>query len=145
MLTRWQPFSELTNEFNKVQSELNQWLHRGAHRGGWPGTFPAINMWQDDNCLTLEAELPGFELEDIEILVDGESKLTIKGTRKFIESENGTWHRRERAYGEFRRTIELPRQVDPDKVEAVLKNGVLTIVLPKKEAIKPRKIDVKNS
>lgn len=142
MFTRWQPFSELTSELTRVQQELNRAFNRNQ-RGNQAGAFPAINIWQAQGHLVLEAELPGMELSDLEIFVDGENQLTIKGTRRVNEKANGTWHRRERSFGEFRRTIELPSLVDPAKVEAVLKNGILTITLPKKEELKPRKIDVK--
>jgi HSP20 family protein len=86
-----------------------------------------------------------MELENLEIYLEAENQLTIKGDRTIDDKSKGTWHRRERNFGEFRRTIELPAMVDPNKVEAVLKNGILTISLPKKEELKPRKIDIKNS
>lgn len=143
MFTRWQPFSELNSEFNHLQKELNRLFGRLPGRGNDSAAFPAINIWQDENQLILEAELPGMSLDDLEIFVDGENHLTINGQRKMDEKSSGTWHRRERNYGEFRRTIELPNLVDAEKVEAVLKNGILTIKLPKKEEVKPRKIEVK--
>jgi HSP20 family protein len=142
MFTRWQPFSDLNHELSRVQQELNRAFNR-SQRGNVTGVFPAINIWQAQAHLILEAELPGMELNDLEIYVDGENQLTIKGNRRVTEQSNGTWHRRERGFGEFRRTIELPNLVDPAKVEAVLKNGILKITLPKKEELMPRKIDVK--
>lgn len=141
MLTRWQPFSELSSELSRVQSELNRLFNRTTSRTGLG--FPAINIWQDENQMLLEAELPGMKLEDLEIYVDGDNRLTIKGHRKFADLKSGTWHRRERMNGEFRRTIELPQQVDPNKVEASLKNGILTVNLPKRDEVKPRKIEVR--
>lgn len=142
MFTRWQPFSDLNTELSRAQQELNRVFSR-TQRGASFGAFPAINIWQAEGHLVLEAELPGMELSDLEIYVDGENQLTIKGNRRVVDQAKGTWHRRERSFGEFRRTIELPNLVDPAKVEAVLKNGILTISLPKKEELKPRKIDVK--
>lgn len=141
MLTRWQPFTELSSELSRVQNELNRLFNRTTSRTGF--SYPAINIWQDDQQMLLEAELPGMALEDLEIYVDGDNRLTIKGNRKFNEVNTGTWHRRERIHGEFRRTIELPQQVDPNKVEASLKNGILTVQLPKRDEVKPRKIEVK--
>ena len=120
--------------------------------GGWgsielgessPATFPAVNVWEDNENLFVEAELPGFELNDLEIYVNGENHLSIKGERRQPEVEGASWHRRERGYGSFNRTIELSSDVDADKVSANLKAGVLTITLPKKEEIKPRRIEVK--
>lgn len=142
MFTRWQSFSDLNHELGRVQQEMNRVFNR-TQRGNLAGVFPAINIWQAQGHLVLEAELPGMELSDLEIYVDAENQLTIKGNRRVNEKSNGTWHRRERSFGEFRRTIELPNLVDPAKVEAVLKNGILTITLPKKEELMPRKIDVK--
>jgi len=143
MLTRWQPLSELTHELNRVHSELNRLLHRSGQRSS--SGYPAINIWQNEQQLLLEAELPGMELDDLEIYVDGDNRLTIKGTRRFHDVQAGTWHRRERVFGEFRRTIELPGQVDSAKVEAELKNGILTVTLPKRDEVKPRKIEIKTS
>jgi HSP20 family protein len=144
MLTRWQPFSELNSEFNRLHQELNKLFSRGMQRGNGAEIFPPFNIWQDQDTLILEAELPGLNMEALEIFVDGENQLTLKGQRSTEEKPNGAWHRRERSFGEFRRTIELPNLVDADKVEASLKNGVLTITMPKKEEVKPRKIEVKS-
>jgi HSP20 family protein len=102
-----------------------------------------MNLWEDEAKFMVEAELPGMELADIEILVDGGNQLTVKGERKSPLQDKATWHRQEREFGQFVRTITLPANIDADRVEAVLKNGVLTISLPKPEEIKPRKITVK--
>ena len=102
-----------------------------------------MNMWEDGDNFVVEAEIPGMELDDIEIFVDGGDQFTVKGERKSPDAETGTWHRQERGFGSFKRTVTLPANVDSERVEAVLKNGVLTISLPKPEAVKPRKIKVK--
>jgi HSP20 family protein len=107
--------------------------------------YPPINLWEDDNSLYVEAELPGFALNELEITVNGDNQLWLKGERKQPELEGGTWHRQERGYGGFNRMIELTEHVDPDKVMAEFKLGVLTITLPKKEEAKPRRIEVKSS
>jgi HSP20 family protein len=106
-------------------------------------TFPALNLWEDNDNLFVEAELPGLELYDLEIYVNGDNQLTIKGERKRPAVEGGTWHRQERGYGTFSRLIELPQEVNADRVTAEFKNGILTITLPKREEIKPRRIQVK--
>jgi HSP20 family protein len=107
--------------------------------------YPSLNLWEDDNHLFVEAELPGFELNELEITVTGDNQLSIKGERKQPEMEKGVWHRQERGYGSFSRMIELPEHVDPDNVSAEFKNGVLTITMPKKEDSKPRRIEVKSN
>jgi HSP20 family protein len=99
-------------------------------------------VWEDENNLYVESELPGFELDDLEIYVTGENQLSLKGERKRPELEGGTWHRQERGYGGFTRVMDLPSAVDSDKVSAEFNFGVLTIKLPKVEAAKPRRITV---
>jgi HSP20 family protein len=106
--------------------------------------FPPLDVWEDDVNLYVEAELPGYSLNELEIYVTGENQLSIKGERKAPEPGNGTWHRQERGYGAFNRLMEMPSAVDSDKVSADFKNGVLTITLPKKEGARPRRIDVKS-
>lgn len=105
--------------------------------------FPALNIWEDGDHLFAEAELPGMGMDDIELFVVG-SELTIKGQRKAMDDQNANYHRRERGVGEFCRTVTLPVEIDANKVEATLKNGVLTIALPKAEAARPRKISVRS-
>ncbi len=116
----------------------------GFDDGGWPGlavAYPAVNVWEDDDHVYAEAELPGLQLSDLEIYVTGGNQLTLKGERK--EPASGVWHRQERGFGTFTRVITLPMDVDADKIEAKFCNGVLTIAMPKDEAAKPRRITVK--
>jgi HSP20 family protein len=109
-----------------------------------PRAFPALNMWEDDRRLYVEAEVPGLGLKDVEIQVQG-NELSVKGSRNTLEGENVTYHRRERGAGEYVRFLTLPVEVDADHVEATLKDGVLTIVLPKAETARARKIAVKTA
>ncbi len=101
--------------------------------------FPAVNVWEDADCLYAEAEVPGLAMSDIEVFVVG-NELTIKGRRGDQKSEVVSYHRQERAAGTFARVLTLPYPVNSEKVEASMKDGVLTIVLPKAEEAKPRKI-----
>lgn len=104
--------------------------------------FPALNLWEDGDRLFVEAELPGLTIDDLDIEVMGD-ELTIKGRREAPSDEGLNYHRRERGVGEFARLVTLPVSIDPSKVEASLKNGVLTVTLPKAEIAKARKIEVK--
>lgn len=104
--------------------------------------FPAINVWEDQERLYAEAELPGLTMDDLEVLVT-EDMLTVRGTRRIGVPEEVRALRRERAVGEFERSIGLPTPIDTEHVEAKLTNGVLSITLPKAAAVKPRKIEVK--
>ncbi len=106
--------------------------------------MPPINMWSDEKGATLTAELPGMTIEDLEISVLG-SALTLKGERKPDEHKDASWHRRERGYGKFTRTFELPFRIDAEKVEATLQDGVLRLSLPRTQEELPRRITVKGS
>jgi HSP20 family protein len=108
-------------------------------------SYPALNIWSSEEGLVVNAEVPGIDVEDIEISVVGET-LTLNGARKSEDLEEGArYHRQERGYGKFNRSVELPFPVDIDKVEATFKNGVLQISLPRSEADKPKKIVVKSA
>jgi HSP20 family protein len=107
--------------------------------------FPAINIWAADDSALIMAEIPGVEKNDLDINVTGDT-LTLSGVRKSDELPEGArYHRRERAFGEFNRSIQLPYTVDVNKVKATFKNGVLKVELPRVEAEKPKKITVKAS
>lgn len=112
---------------------------------GWsePRAFPALNIWEDDETLTIEAEVPGLGLDDLDLVVVGD-ELTIRGSRKAQEVEGSRYHRRERGVGVFGRLVHLPYEVEANRVEASLKNGVLLIKLPKAVAARPRKVEVKH-
>ncbi len=106
---------------------------------------PAINLIETGNEYRLTAELPGIDPKDVEITLNKDT-LTIKGEKKHeLEDKGSNYYRMERSYGTFRRTIALPEEVDPDKVEATFKHGVLTITLPKRPELQSgaRKITVK--
>ena len=139
MSTVW-PFGDLRSEINRLFEQAMESSNGGSIFGG--RSFPAINMWEDGEFVVAEAEIPGVSMDDIEINVVG-NELSIKGQRKCRCDENVTFHRQERGIGEFSRFLTLPVAIDADKVEAVLKNGVLTIKLPKAEAARPRRIEVK--
>jgi HSP20 family protein len=99
-------------------------------------------VWEDGDNLYVEAELPGFDRDQIDVSVIGET-LTIAGQRRPRVSENAVWLRQECWYGRFSRTLTLPVAVDADRVEAAYDGGVLTLTLPRHEAAKPKKIAVK--
>jgi HSP20 family protein len=145
--TRWQPANSVWNQLQQLQQEMNHLFSRWGEDGGrWlglAGGFPAVNVWEDADRVFVEAELPGLDLKDLEIYVTGGNQLTLKGERKPVTPEKGVWHRQERTFGSFSRTLTLPFNVDADKVDARFENGVLLVSLPKHESSKPRKITVK--
>ena len=147
--TRGQTLDPLWNQLQGFQNEMNRVFDRWSNGGdgarsffGFTG-FPPMNVWEEDDQVFVEAELPGQDLKDLEIYVTGGNQLTVKGERKQASSEKGVWHRQERGFGQFTRSLTLPFPVDAEKVEARLENGVLKVKLGKHESAKARKIEVK--
>jgi HSP20 family protein len=143
--SRWQAFNPVWGQLHQFQDEMNRLFDRwnGGSSVFNPSGFPALNVWEDGDNLFVEAELPGLDLKDLEIYVSGGNQLTIKGERKPYAPDRGVWHRQERAFGAFNRSLTLPFAVDADKVDARLENGVLNLRLTKHESARPRKIPVK--
>ncbi len=115
----------------------------GASRGLLgAGVFPQINLTEDADKFYVRAELPGVKNDDIEMQATAKS-LSIAGERKIeAENEGVRYHRREREAGKFSRIVTMPTEIDPDRIEARLQDGVLTIQVPKAEAVKPRQISI---
>ena len=134
-------------EFNRLRQEINH-LFNLLSPGSDPffsRVYPAINLTEEGDHLYARAELPSVNPESLDISVI-EGKLMIRGERKIEEEDQkASYHRREREAGIFRRTISLPMKMDSGKVSASMKNGVLTITLPKSEEAIPRKITVKTT
>ena len=133
--SRWDPFAELSH----LQRAMNR-LFETPNGMGY--AQPTVNLYANEEQAAVTAELPGVDPEKLNISVN-EDILTISGSRQApAEGEDITWHRRERGWGEFTRTVELPFRVDADKVKARLKNGILRIALPRADADKPKKIAI---
>ena len=143
MLTaRWEPFAgvnRLSRELDRVFGSFNP----RASTTSACHAYPQISMWQDEENFYLESELPGCELEDVEVSVSG-ALLTLQGERKLPSMENGQWLRQERGFSKFSRTIELPTEVDANSISAKLSDGVLTITLGKHAEVKPRRIEIQS-
>ncbi|MBI4878765.1 MAG: Hsp20/alpha crystallin family protein [Planctomycetes bacterium] len=106
---------------------------------------PSVDAWQDDQHVYVEADLPGFSMEDVEVLVH-EDSLVLRGARRREECcAEVSWYRWERRQGSFVRVIPLPRDIDRDNVEATLKDGVLRVKVRKAASAQPRKIEVKGA
>src|SRR5579885_27944 len=143
--TRWQPFNPIWNQLQQLQEDMNRVFERWSEDGGrllGRSAYPPVNVWEDAENIYVEAELPGLSLNDLEIYVTG-NQLTLKGERRQPVPEKAVWHRQERGFGPFSRTLTLPFDVDADKVDARFENGVLTVKLAKHESARPRKIAVK--
>jgi HSP20 family protein len=120
-------------------------LFDGYDGGATVSRFPALNVWGNSDRVVVMAELPGLDPKDLDLSVVN-NQLTIKGDRKSDKpAEDAVCHRSERDYGKFVRTVRLPFAVENDKVEAKYENGVLTVSMPRHEATKPKRIEIKMS
>lgn len=139
---RWDPFGE----FSTLQERMNRLFEDTTRMGEEElntGTFyPAVDIYEGEKEITLKAELPGIDKKDVHVDIN-DSVITLRGERK-IEKENKkeNYHRVERSYGIFNRSFTLPTTVDPGKVKANYKDGVLSVTLPRKEEAKPKSIPV---
>ena len=132
------------NQFRDEVDRLLTGVLGGRPDGLMAGVFrnqPAINVWEQDDALKVEMELPGVKSEQLDISVAG-GELSVKVNAPDDVKEGVTYHRRERPVGSFNRIVRLPVEVNADRVEADLHDGVLTITLPKAASAKPRKINV---
>jgi HSP20 family protein len=131
-------------EMDRVRRDMNRVLSDWPARARWSAapSYPAMNVWSDEDSALVTAELPGVDLDDIDITVEDDI-LTLRGVRKPDEREGVTYHRQERRYGRFLRTLRLPFRVDAEKVEATFAKGVLNLVLPRAAEDKPRKIAIR--
>lgn len=156
-LREWRPFETLRREIDRLFDDLDGGFWRAPFRRSafdvepfwrreltW-ATTPAMDVAETDKAYEITAELPGMSESDVEV-VAANGVLTIKGEKKEEKEEKKKdYYLSERRYGSFERRMQIPEDVDPDKIEAAFKKGVLTVTLPKKpEAQKPaKKIEVK--
>ncbi|HSM89349.1 MAG TPA: Hsp20/alpha crystallin family protein [Desulfobacterales bacterium] len=133
------PFAELERIRRQMERQLE----------GWPtqrqtsGVFPLINLTDNKDSFFIRAELPGMSSGDLDMQATSNS-VSISGERKIpAENKEARYHRREREAGKFSRVVGLPSEIDPDKVQASMVNGILTVVVPKAQAAKPRQISVR--
>ncbi len=130
---------------NQLQRELNQVARAPADNGSDAAVSdwaPAVDIVERDDAYVIRADIPGVDPKDIEIDME-DGVLTIKGERKFEqEEEKDNYKRVERVYGSFYRRFVLPDSADAEKITAKSRNGVLEVVIPKQEKVKPRRIEV---
>jgi HSP20 family protein len=137
------PFSSLAS-LNRLDSLFDRLLNTDGegHRAGFVWRPLPLSVWQDETTVFIEAELPGVSESDVDITVH-EGVLTIKAERK--DQEGREYLHKGRSFGRFEQAITLPEQVDAEKVEASLSNGVLRVELPKIPQAQPRKVALKSS
>lgn len=134
-------FHELDNMRRQFDRFANLYS-TASQRSAGAGVFPQLNVTEDASKFYLRAELPGVKSDELNIQAAGK-KISISGERT-IHSENDTarYHRREREAGKFSRVLTMPSDIDADRIEAKMENGILTVMVPKAEAAKPRQIKV---
>lgn len=141
-VNRWDPFREL----NALQNTLNRVFQqegRGQDELMTSGMFvPAVDIYEDEQHITLKVEVPGMKEQDFDIRVENDT-LVVRGERKFDKEEKEeNFHRIERRYGAFSRSFSLPKTVDTENVEASYDAGVLNIRLAKRAEAKPKQIRI---
>lgn len=129
--------NSIFNDLAEVHSEFDRLFRRGLGEGV-SGHFPPVNIAENDDAYTIQARVPGLAKEDITIELEGR-KLTISGEHKRVEA---SYAREERATGRFERAFTFRHPLAAEKIEAVVKDGILTVTLPKAEEAKPRKIEI---
>ena len=151
-LTRWEPIREWADMRSNMDRMMGRFFEdpffantsAWSQRNGGAWSLP-LDVAEDADHYIVKASVPGINPEDIDITLT-DNVLTIKGeTKEEKESQETNWHVRERRYGSFMRSVTLPASIEADKVEATNENGVLTLRIPKAEAVKPKRITVKNT
>jgi HSP20 family protein len=143
-ITRYDPFRELRSLQDEVNRLFSSNLSRsfgdeGIARGAW---MPSVDIYENKDQIVLEAELPGMNREDFELTVEN-NVITLRGERRFEKNdESDNYHRVERTYGSFTRSFTLPQTVSGEGAAAEYKNGVLRVVLQKREEVKARRIEI---
>ncbi len=141
----WDPMRDLAGIQDKMNQIFEDTFTRGRGReeglavGMWT---PAVDIYETDAAVVVKAELPGVQKEQVGVDVK-DGVLTLRGERKYekeVKEEN--FHRIERSYGTFQRSFSLPATVDQEQISATMKEGVLEVSLPKREASKPKQISV---
>jgi HSP20 family protein len=133
------PFAELERIRRQMERQFEGWPSQRQT----PGVFPLINLTENKDNFFIRAELPGMTAAELDMQATSNS-VSVSGERKIpAENKEAKYHRREREAGKFSRVVGLPSEIDPEKIEASLVNGILTVVVPKAQAAKPRQINVR--
>lgn len=139
---RWDPFrgmGEMQNEINRLFENFGS---RPAMAGGERTWLPTVDVHETKDDIVLSFDIPGVSEKDVQLTITGDL-LTLKGERRFDrESNENTYHRVERLYGKFERSVQLPMTVQTDKVKATYRDGVLEVKLAKADEVKPRQIKI---
>ncbi len=135
----------MTTTLLEPMVQFDRLFNRMLPSNGFAGAFvPAADVLATDGDVTVHLDVPGLHVDDLEIELENDL-LTVRGERPYPYATNGngkTWQRVERGFGKFERSLRVPRGLDPDSVTADLSDGVLTIRIPKPEALKPHRVTI---
>jgi HSP20 family protein len=143
-ITRWQPYSDLVNMYDRWNRLAGEDLFDESSKNGLtPSSWrPMTDIYETKDAYVFKIELPGFKKEDIKVEFSGET-LTLRGERKQEEeTKNENCHRLERSYGLFERSFTIPKNIDSKKIDATLKDGILMLTVPKIEEAKTKAIPI---
>ncbi|MEI6128386.1 MAG: Hsp20/alpha crystallin family protein [Pseudomonadota bacterium] len=150
MIARWYA-DPWFDDFNKLRGELDRLFDIGLPlsniRSVPRGTFPAVNLSENKDGVTVQSYIPGVDPQRVEVTIQNNSlsikgeRITPSGDQKGLSQER--YHRRERFSGSFSRVVSLPEGLDAEKVKAACKDGILTIKISKQEEQKPKQISIK--
>lgn len=146
-IVRFDPFRDmltLQERMNRLFDESFRTIGRSGSEEEWAaGSWsPAVDIYEQNGSIVLNAELPGVDSKDVDVRVEN-NVLTLRGERRLEgEVKRESYHRIERVYGSFSRSFTLPSVVDADKIKAEFKDGVLRMVLPKRDEAKPKQIAI---
>jgi HSP20 family protein len=141
-LTRWEPVREMMTLREAMDRLFDDAFTRPLSVSGVSG-LPSIDLYQTEDDVVVKAALPGLKAEDVHISITADV-LTLSGEfKQDSDQKEVTYHIREQRQGMFERSIMLPTDVQTDKAKADFENGILSIVLPKAEAVKPKTINIK--
>lgn len=140
-IARWRPWSEMSGVQNEVNRIFEDFFTRSTTEGN--AIFaPPLDIAESENEIVVKVEVPGIAQKDIDITVH-DGVLTVKGEKRVEKDDkNLQWHRIERSYGSFARSLTLPNTVNQENIKAAYKDGVLTLTLAKREETKPRQINI---
>ncbi len=141
LISRWDPFRDMSVLQDRINRVFNEHLTREGEAGAVRTWAPVVDIMETEADLVVQAELPGMKMSDIEVEVTSES-LVIRGERKVDDSAKDAYIRVERPAGPFQRSFTIGVPVQPDKVKATYKEGILQISIPKAEEVKPKKIEI---
>ncbi len=143
-IVRWKPFRDMVSIQDEMNKLFDDFFGRPVARTDWTeGVWsPSVDVSEDKDNVVIKAEMPGMNKDDVKISIQ-DNVLTLKGEkRQEKEEKDKNYHRIERSYGSFCRSFQLPTSVKSDKIKANYKDGVLSVMLPKTEEVKPKEIPI---